>query len=81
MSAKKPTADDYERMLARMRTELTAAQRGYAHFYEKNRLLENRIRAAIVIGERLDTDKLYALRVSVPKQPRKKWSWRTRLAR
>lgn len=75
------TSEEYEHDLAVLRSKLSTAEHGHAKWYEKNRLLENRVRQAIVIGSRIDTDKLYALRVSVPKQPRKKWGWRMRLAR
>ena len=70
---KRMTADEYESELARLRTRLDWAERAAKRWYERNRRLENRVRNAIVIGEHIDTDKLYALRVSVPKGARKGW--------
>jgi hypothetical protein len=70
------TVDEYEHELAVLRTRLSSSSRAAKRWYERNRLLENRVRNAIVIGEHIDTDKLYALRISVPKKPRKKWGWR-----
>lgn len=39
--------------------------------YERLRKLENRVRETIVVGDHIDTDKLYALRQMVPNHPRK----------
>lgn len=67
---------ELENTIGRLRAKLSTAERGHKNWYEKNRLLENRIRAAIKVGETIDPDKLYALVTSVPKNPRKKWGWR-----
>lgn len=65
--------DELEHELAVMRSQLSSSERAVKKWYERNRLLEGRVRAAIQVGEHVDTDKLYRLRQSVPTVPRKTW--------
>lgn len=76
--AKCPEAeiDELQGTIARLASELETHRRGHKRYYERTRLLENAIRDTIRVGERVDTDKLLALRSRVPKTRRKKWGWR-----
>lgn len=65
------TREEVENSRARWAHRAATAELNRDYLYEKLRKLENRIRDTIVIGDHIDTDKLYSLRVMVPAQPRK----------
>lgn len=72
--------DEYEHQFAILRSEAHSARRAYKKWYERNRLLENRIRAldSNYYGtmESLRND-LRAIVKRLPSKPRKKWGWRS----
>jgi hypothetical protein len=63
---------DMETLLARRTGEAASYRRSLKKTHNRLRLLENRVRNVVVVGERIDTDALYALRQMVPNKPRKK---------
>lgn len=67
---KVPTYGELEVSLSMARLRLSHAEKRANANYDKLRRLENRIRSTIVVGEHVDTDALYALRISVPTKPR-----------
>lgn len=67
-----------ETELARLRSRLDGHYRGHKRWYEKNRMLENKIRRCALgtCGHKSAAACMSALVQYVPLNPRKKWSWR-----
>jgi hypothetical protein len=68
-----------EHEAARLRSDFSGARRGHAYWYEKNRLLENAVRAqarACFAASTPDEAQaaMEVLLRRVPVKPRKKWS-------
>src|ERR1051326_3245044 len=64
------TRDELESSRAHLMRENDSLRKRNAKLYDKLRLLENAVRDTIKVGERIDTDKLYQLRMRVPATPR-----------
>lgn len=74
------TIADYEHQLARLRSQSYSDHRGHKKWYERNRLLEGRIRGCVQehCGHKTKAECLQFIAAKVPMHPRKKWGWRSR---
>lgn len=69
------TREQLESERARHAHEAGSARRALAYWYERNRLLENRVRAATEeTGLKERSEALNALVRYIPAKPRKKWA-------
>jgi len=66
------TREQLEIHRARLVHQNVALRQRNRYLHNRLRLLENAIRSAIVVGERVNMDALYQLRQRVPVKPRKK---------
>lgn len=67
---KRAGIEELELALSRKSAEAYREKKRADNYYNQLRRLENRVRKTIVVGEHIDTDELYALRISVPRNPR-----------
>lgn len=73
----------YEHELATLRTRANHDRHGHKEWYEKNRLLENRVRELVTVEQDVYAIKLKLIKIvkRLPNEPRKKWEWRGRVTR
>lgn len=67
---KRLSNEQLETELYQARIRLTYERMRADRLYTNLRRLENRVRNVIVVGEQVNTDDLYQLRILVPRKPR-----------